>query len=261
MLLSNRYKLDRQKTIALLESLEGEDRNAVTWYLPSGILTTGIDTMLATVPELSGIPPEVAGLAAQSPNGAVFFWGTQHKYLILPPLPVAEKCINPGFETTLLRSLIGQECTIVLVLIRLGSYAIGVCRGEKLLASKVGTGLVHSRHRQGGSSAARFARHREKQIEGFLTRVCGHIREKLEPYAGNIEYIAYGGARTTILLLQKECSFLQKYDNRVLPPLLTVPDPRQAVLEEAVQQVWSSTVVKWDESGLPEVKTGADDAR
>jgi hypothetical protein len=33
----------------------------------------------------------------------------------------------------------------------------------------------------------------------------------------------------------------------VLPPLLDIPDPRQAVLEKAVSRVWSSTVVEFVE--------------
>ena len=96
------------------------------------------------------------------------------------------------------------------MLVRLGSYAIGVCRGDKLVSSKVGTGLVHGRHRQGGSSAHRFERHRDKQIESFLIRVCGHVREQLEPYVKSMDYIVYGGARTTILMAQKYCPWLEK---------------------------------------------------
>jgi peptide subunit release factor 1 (eRF1) len=146
-----------------------------------------------------------------------------------------------------LRSRLEHDLMIALVLVRLGSYAIGVSRGEKLLTSKVGTGLVHGRHRQGGSSAHRFERHRDKQIETFLNRVCQHAREQLEPYVKSLDYIVYGGARETILLLQKYCPLLMKLETPVLPPLLDIPDPRQAVLETAIGRVWSSTVVEWEE--------------
>ena len=130
---------------------------------------------------------------------------------------------------------------------RLGAYAIGICDGENLVSSKVGTGLVHGRHRQGGSSAHRFERHRDKQIEYFLTRVCQHAREQLEPQAKALDYVVYGGAWTTILLLQKQCPFLGQFDEPTLPPLLDIPEPRQAVLETAVNRVWSSTVIEWRE--------------
>jgi len=62
-----------------------------------------------------------------------------------------------------------------------------------------------------------------------------------------MDYIVYGGARTTILMLQKYCPLLGKLDRPVLPPLLDIPEPRQAVLETAVSRVWSSTVYEWRE--------------
>jgi hypothetical protein len=245
MLIPKHFTLSRRKTLSFLDTLEGDIRNAATLYLPANASTSETEKMLATVPGLSGVPSEAAELAVKSPTGAVLFWGIEHKTLILPPFPVTEKHIASGYEVDFIESLIKRDYTVALVLVRLGSYAVGVCQGEKLVASKVGTGLVHARHRQGGSSAGRFARHREKQIEGFLTRVCGHTREKLEPYARTVDYIAYGGARSTILLLQKQCSFLERFDNFTLPPLLDIPDPRQAVLEEGVRRVWSSQVVEW----------------
>jgi hypothetical protein len=150
-------------------------------------------------------------------------------------------------ETKPLVDTLRKDHIIALVLVRLGSFGIGVYRGEKRLSSKVGTGLVHGRHRQGGSSAHRFERHRDKQIESFLTRVCRHAREQLEPYVKYLDYIVYGGARTTILLLQKQCPLLGNLRTPALPPLLDIPEPRQAVLETAIDRVWSSTVFKWRE--------------
>ncbi len=158
--------------------------------------------------------------------------------------------VSPGTDTEPLRSLLCRDYEIALVLVRLGSYAIGFCQGEKLVSSKVGTGLVHGRHRQGGSSAARFRRHREKKIEGFLTRVCGHAREILEAHTRTLDYMIYGGAWTTILLLRKQCQFLQAFDDRMLPSMLDIPEPRQAVLESAVNHIWSSTVIEWDEGAI-----------
>jgi len=91
--------------------------------------------------------------------------------------------------------------------VRLGDYGPGVVKGETLLTSKVGQRVVHARHRQGGSSSHRFERHREKQMETFFTRVCGHVREQLEPFARQLDYIIYGGTRETILDFRKTMSF------------------------------------------------------
>jgi peptide subunit release factor 1 (eRF1) len=165
---------------------------------------------------------------------------------VVPPFTVAVNYLSRGhYLVEPLRSLMSPDYLIAFILIRLGSYAIGLCEGEGLVTSKVGTGLVHSRHRQGGSSAARFRRHREKQIEYFMTRVGGHIREYLEPYAARTDYIVYGGAQTTIATLLKQCPFLGRLKGELLPPLLDIADPRQVVLEKAVRQVWSSAVTEW----------------
>jgi len=101
--------------------------------------------------------------------------------------------------------MLKHDYIIGVVLVRLGSYGIGVCLGDKLVSSMVGTGIVHGKHSKGGSSAHRFERHRDKQIETFLIRVCGHVREQLESYEKSIDYMVYGGARTTILMAQKYC--------------------------------------------------------
>jgi hypothetical protein len=60
---------------------------------------------------------------------------------------------------------------------------------------------VHSRHRQGGSSAHRFERHREKQIESFFTRVCGHAQEHLEPYLKQLDHVIYGWIFFSIVMV------------------------------------------------------------
>jgi peptide subunit release factor 1 (eRF1) len=144
--------------------------------------------------------------------------------------------------------LLRHDYRIALVLVRLGAYAIGICHGERLVTSKVGTGLVHGRHKKGGSSAHRFERHRDKQIEYFLTRVCGRLREQLEPHIQALDFVVYGGARTTIQLLKKQCQFVEKLGKPTLPPLFDIPAPRQSVLETAVSRVWSSTVMEWREA-------------
>jgi peptide subunit release factor 1 (eRF1) len=203
--------------------------------------------MLREIPAEPSVTEKLGEIVTASPNGAVIFWNNEVKYLVVPPFPVADRTLTPSLDIAPLRSLVSHEYLMGLVLVRLGSYAIGVCRGDTLISSKAGTGLVHGRHRQGGSSAHRFERHRDKQIESFLIRVCGHVHEQLEPYVKSIDYIVYGGARTTILLLQKYCPLLGKLDKPVLPPLLDIPEPRRAVLESAISRVWSSTLYEWQE--------------
>jgi peptide subunit release factor 1 (eRF1) len=141
--------------------------------------------------------------------------------------------------------LLKYDFLVALVLVRLGAFSVGICQGTKIIDSKTGTGLVHARHKKGGSSQARFARHREKQIEEFLGRVCSHVREHIEPYAPSLDYLVYGGARTTILMLRKQCLFLSQFDGRILRMLLDIPEPRRAVMEKAIDTVWSTSIIEW----------------
>ncbi len=229
-----------------LNELEGTaDPAAVSVYLPPGLSAPEIEDLLMKT-TLQSLPGELAQTAAGSGNGTALFWGSQRKCLVLPLFPLRERMIFNGIVTTPLRQLLDSDFKIGLVLVHLGSYAIGICQGEKLITSKVGTGLVHGRHKKGGSSQQRFQRRRQNQAHEFLDRVCRHVREQLAPYAPAIDYIAYGGPRQTVLLLRKRCPFLKLLEDRTLP-LLEVPSLRQKVLEATVSRVWSSCIIEWQE--------------
>jgi hypothetical protein len=60
--------------------------------------------------------------------------------------------------------------------------------------------------------------------------------------------VVYGGERHTLLSFRKQCEFTQKLDDRVLESRLNVREPKQATLEEAISQVWSSTVIQWQDT-------------
>jgi hypothetical protein len=238
----------RAKTLELLAGLAAAPADvSLTFYLPPRLAPAALENILKEIPSPPDITAGLKEIAVSASNGAVIYWGGTQKLMLVPPFPIKEKVIFPSLEVEPLRSLVSRDYTIGLVLVRLGSYAIGVCRGDILVASKVGTGLIHGRHRQGGSSSHRFERHRDKQIESFLNRVAGHIREQFEPYVKSLDYLVFGGARTTILTAQKYCPWLRKLNIPALPPLLDTPEPRQAVLEASVSRIWSSTV--YDFSG------------
>jgi peptide subunit release factor 1 (eRF1) len=247
MLTSKTYKMTREKTTVLLQRLESGKEDAISILLPSGMTTEEVSVFLQKTPQTQSIPYDAVRLAATSPTGSVLFWGVTQKSIILPPFPLKEKYITNGFETEPLLSLISRDYKIGIVLVRLGHFSVGVCHGEKLILHDSGTGLIHGRHRQGGSSAARFQRRRKDQTHHFLERVSEHLQETLEPYARTIDFFIYGGARVTILRLQKQCPFLAQFDNRLLPPLLDVEDPRFSVLEKAVSDIWSSKFTEWKE--------------
>ena len=236
--------------LGFLDELGAVEGRAVSLYLPRRTPLAKVRISLEKAFASTVMPSGMDELIAGSETGAVLFWGMPGKYLIPPPFPVEEGYMTDGYDVGPLRSLLSRDFLIALVLVRLGAYSIGICRGTELLDSKTGTGLVHGRHKKGGSSQARFARHREKQIEYFLDRVCGHAREHIEPHARSLDYLVYGGARSTILSLRKRCPFLGQFEDCILRMLLDIPEPRKAVLEQAIGDVWSTGIIEWHENEL-----------
>jgi len=227
-----------------------EEPGAVSSYILPGPTVPEIEDLLAKIKE-KPFPDELTQLIAKSKSGAVLFWGKERKYLILPPFPFRERTIFNGYITEPLQLLIESDLIIGLILVHLGTYAIGICQGENITSSKVGTGLIHGRHKKGGSSQQRFQRRRQKQVQEFLDRVCTHIREQFEPYTKQLDYIVYGGPYQTIVQLQKRCSLLKSLGDRVLP-LMEVPALRQKVLEATAGRVWSSYIIEWREDQAQE---------
>lgn len=245
-LAAKRQLLRRQQLIKFLGGLEDPDGgDAVSMYLPPGLPAPEYQELLGEQ-RIAATGGELALAVAGAPNGAALFWGRAGKCLVLPPFPIQEKSIFNGYVSEPLRRLLNSDFKIGLVLVHLGSYAVGVCQGENLISSKVGTGLVHGRNKKGGSSQQRFQRRRQNQAKEFLERVCLHAREQLEPQARQLDYLAYGGPRQTVLALQRHCPFLKTLEGRALPRL-DVPALRQKVLENAVARLWSSLLVEWRE--------------
>jgi len=230
--------------MTLLDELGPLGEGALSVYLPPGT-EAEVAAQLRDLSVEPPLPPEITQLATDSPTGAVLFWGTPRRLLIRPPLPISDRFVADGYDVEPLKRHLTQEATLATVLIRLGRFAIGVWQGEKLLSSKTGTGNVHGRHKKGGSSQRRFERHREQQSHDFFGRACGHAREVIEPYLGKIDYLVYGGGKDTIRTFRKQCPFLSRLTLPELPPLLAIPDPRRSVLEDAITEVWSSTVTEW----------------
>ena len=222
-----------------------EEPGAVSSYIPPGPIVPEIEDLLAEIKE-KPFPDELAQVIATSKKGAVLFWGKERKYLVLPPFPFRERTMFDGYITEPLQLLIESDAIIGLILVHLGTYAIGICQGEHIISSKVGTGLIHGRHKKGGSSQQRFQRRRQKQVQEFLDRVCTHVREQFEPHMKQLDYIVYGGPYQTILQLQKRCPLLKSLGDRVLP-LMEVPALRQKVLEATAGRVWSSYIIEWRE--------------
>jgi peptide subunit release factor 1 (eRF1) len=236
----NEYYVKRSRIADLLNRLK-QDTTSIpsSVYLPPGISKEEIRQIM-----FSSIPDTILELIAGSLTGAVVFTFGEKNTMVLPPFPLRENVLFSDYTTEPLKDLLSQDFIIGLVLVHLGTYAVGVCKGDVLVSSKVGTGLVHGRTRKGGSSSQRFQRRRENQAREFLERVCVHAREQLQPYEKTLDYLIYGGPHQTVLQLRKECPVLKIFEDRTLQTI-NVPALKQNVLEAAVTRIWSSRVIEW----------------
>jgi hypothetical protein len=241
------YRLSKVSLLHLLDLLKESSIKTGSLCIPPGSLKENVAGMMETLMDVSTVKEDIAGYITNSPTGAVLFWGPKHRYLVFPPFPLKQERLSNTCEIEPLHTLLNQEYRLALILVRLGAYGIGVFEGETLLSSKVGTGNVHARHRQGGSSSHRFERHRDKQMETFFTRICEHAREQLEPYARELQYVIYGGTHETVLDFRKQCHFLQQFDKITLDLLLNIREPKQSGLEEGIREAWSSRIIRWNE--------------
>ena len=147
-----------------------------------------------------------------------------------PPLPPG--ALSPAAIAA--HALAGRLVGVLLV--RLGGYAAGVFGpGQALLASKVGSRLVHGRSAAGGQSQQRFARRREKQSREALGAAASTAAAVFAPWQGRLDAVVLGGDRRAIAGLADDPR-LRSYFDLAVDRFLTVPDPRLAVLKGTPRQ-------------------------
>ena len=184
----------------------------------------------------------MGGLAESSETGAVLLQGQDQVHLVLPPFPIQADGTYAGWEPRPLLALLTQEPWTGVLLLRLGRYAVAVYHGTELVASKTDRRYVKGRHHAGGTSQARFARVRAKQVEALFGMVCVMLQRHLEPYMERLEHLFLGGERQTLLAFRNECSYLERVAPHIRQRILNVRTPGQQALEDLPRQLWSSRV-------------------
>ncbi|KQZ88084.1 hypothetical protein ASD62_00865 [Phycicoccus sp. Root563] len=119
------------------------------------------------------------------------------------------------------------------LLIRRGGYAVGLANGAAFSESKVGTRHVQSRTAAGGWSQQRFARRRGNQADELVRAVCDHTLRILP--RGSATGLVVGGDKALVraVLDDPRLAHLDALPRRELYDL---PDPRRAVLEDALKR-------------------------
>ena len=181
-------------------------------------------------------------------TGTAVFVTANRIVAIRPPIPLDTDIRAAGTHTDGLRRLLNSEPVIGVVLLRLGRYAVGVLRGETLIATKTDSRYMKNRHRAGGQSQRRFERSRERLIRELYDKTSEVARSIFTPYLGEIDYVLLGGERGTLNGFVKRCSLMQReLGSKTLARRLSVAQPNQKALKGISREVWKSGVTFFEE--------------
>jgi len=119
------------------------------------------------------------------------------------------------------------------LLVRKGGFAVARLANEQIVDSKVGQRHVQGRTKAGGQSQQRFARRRDNQARQAYEAAAEHAVRILGQ--GPLTVVT-GGDRSAVEEVLADPRLARV---RVVDPWLPVPDPRRAVLEQAVRDACS----------------------
>lgn len=122
------------------------------------------------------------------------------------------------------------------LLVRKGGFAVARMSGERILESKAGRRHVQGRTKAGGQSQQRFARRRDNQARQAYEAAAEHAVRILGPTPLTV---VAGGDRVAVDEVLSDSRLARV---SVTEPWLAVPDPRRAVLEQAVRDACSVRV-------------------
>ena len=127
-----------------------------------------------------------------------------------------------------------------LLLVRKGGFAVAAVEGSRVVASKVGRRHVQGRTKAGGQSQQRFARRRDNQARQAYAAAAGHTFDLLGS-GFDPEIVVCGGDRTAVDAVLSDARLARLGTVRG-GPWLPVPDPRRAVLDQAVADACACTI-------------------
>jgi hypothetical protein len=196
----------------------------------------GRDNVRKRLERLEGTP----GRTVYTDGAAVVEPDEGEPLVVRPQFGLAHEGEYPMIRVGPLLEELAEDHLVAALLVRLGGYAVGVFEGERLVASKVGSRFVKGRHKKGGSSSGRFRRRREEQARELIEEAAEVAARVLEPWRDRVQFVALGGDRTAVervLVASPELAWLSE---RALPRFLSVPDPRQAVLDRLPYDLYSA---------------------
>jgi hypothetical protein len=174
--------------------------------------------------------------------GRVTFHGAMRLECDPPFPPLAITGVRAGFDPGPLLEHAARDRVVGVLLVRLGGHAAGVFAGRRLVDSKVGSRIVHGRHRAGGSSQRRFERRRGEQARVALDAAADVAARVLLPHRGDLEAVVLGGDRRALTEVLDDPR-LRPLAALVAERVLDVPDPRLNVLRSTPDR-FRSTIIR-----------------
>ena len=178
----------------------------------------------------------------ESDTGLVLLQGQSRAVAICPPFPLSDDIRRSGFVISPLTKMLENEYVLGIVLLRLGRYAIGVLRGNRLIASKTDSRYMKNRHRAGGQSQRRFERSRERLIRELYDKTCEMARTVFAPYEKDMDYILLGGENSTLAGFTDRCRLMHDLSDKTLTRRLDIDQPNKKTLDKIAFEAWKSRV-------------------
>lgn len=141
---------------------------------------------------------------------------------------------NGPAEVATLAAAAAAPDTWGVLLVRKGGFAVARLEGDTLVEHKIGQRHVQGRTKAGGQSQQRFARRRDNQARQAYEAAADHASRILHPGP-----LITGGDEPAVteVLTDPRLRGLT-----VVQPWLPVPDPRRAVLDQAIRDAQSVCV-------------------
>ena len=251
--LVERHSTGKARLLRLIDEVAAEGWCERTLYFTPASLRARTGSGRGVRPALpdDGLIEIVTRQVGESDTGLALFIGQGRALTVCPPFPLQDDVSRSGYVTSPLLRLLDSDYVIGIVLLRLGRYAVGVLRGDALVASKTAGRYMKNRHRAGGQSQRRFERSRERLIRELYDKTCESARTVFAPYETSMAYLLLGGEDTTLAGFTDRCSLLQDLSHKTLSRKLTIDRPDQKTLKKIAFEAWKSRVYSFTSLNVP----------